>query len=70
MTGDGPRASHPNPDAPRAIQRRNGHLWHPCQAARRGYLHGYLRTGTEQGGVTPRFHGKRPLTCDIAGQRP
>ncbi|MGW1187195.1 DUF6087 family protein [Streptomyces sp. NPDC002559] len=27
MTGDGPRASHLNPDAPRAIQRWNGHLW-------------------------------------------
>ncbi|WP_030208313.1 DUF6087 family protein [Streptomyces bikiniensis] len=27
VTGDGPRASHLNPDAPRAIQRWNGHLW-------------------------------------------
>ncbi|MFF4869303.1 DUF6087 family protein [Streptomyces sp. NPDC000961] len=27
VNGDGPRASHLNPDAPRAIQRWNGHLW-------------------------------------------
>lgn len=27
VTGDGPRASHLNPDAPRAIQWWNGHLW-------------------------------------------
>lgn len=26
VTGDNPRASHLNPDAPRAIQRWNGHL--------------------------------------------
>ncbi|MET9347364.1 DUF6087 family protein [Streptomyces termitum] len=29
VTGPGPRASHLNPDAPRAIQRWNGHLWEP-----------------------------------------
>jgi hypothetical protein len=29
VTGDGPRASHLNPDAPRAIQRWNGHAWEP-----------------------------------------
>ncbi|WP_411076705.1 DUF6087 family protein [Streptomyces sp. cmx-10-25] len=29
VTGDGPRASRLNPDAPRAIQRWNGHLWEP-----------------------------------------
>ncbi|MFF4171789.1 DUF6087 family protein [Streptomyces sp. NPDC001744] len=29
VTGDGPRASHLHPDAPRAIQRWNGHLWEP-----------------------------------------
>ncbi|MFD4376427.1 DUF6087 family protein [Streptomyces sp. NPDC058486] len=29
VTGDGPRASHLNPEAPRAIQRWNGHLWEP-----------------------------------------
>ncbi|MEW2163796.1 DUF6087 family protein [Streptomyces sp. NPDC007084] len=29
VTGDGPRASHLNPGAPRAIQRWNGHLWEP-----------------------------------------
>ncbi|MFE2932558.1 DUF6087 family protein [Streptomyces sp. NPDC059278] len=28
-----PRASHPNPDAPRAIQRWNGHLWEPHGSA-------------------------------------
>ncbi|MEU7416901.1 DUF6087 family protein [Streptomyces antibioticus] len=27
--GDGPRASHLNPDAPRAIERWNGHAWEP-----------------------------------------
>ncbi|EFL34023.1 conserved hypothetical protein [Streptomyces viridochromogenes DSM 40736] len=27
MPGDGPRASHLNPDAPRAIERWNGHAW-------------------------------------------
>ncbi|MBT3149823.1 hypothetical protein HTV45_02655 [Streptomyces sp. CHD11] len=27
MPGDGPRASHLNPDAPRAIERWNGHTW-------------------------------------------
>lgn len=29
VTGDGPRASHLNPEAPRAIQRWNGHMWEP-----------------------------------------
>ncbi|WP_225821002.1 DUF6087 family protein [Streptomyces naphthomycinicus] len=29
LTGDGPRASHLNPDAPRAVQRWNGHMWEP-----------------------------------------
>jgi hypothetical protein len=29
MPGDGPRASHLNPDAPRAIERWNGHTWEP-----------------------------------------
>ncbi|MEV6834637.1 DUF6087 family protein [Streptomyces sp. NPDC051133] len=28
-SGDGPRASHLNPDAPRAIERWNGHVWEP-----------------------------------------
>ncbi|GGW33018.1 DUF6087 family protein [Streptomyces caelestis] len=27
VPGDGPRASHLNPDAPRAIERWNGHAW-------------------------------------------
>lgn len=27
--GDGPRASHLNPDVPRAIERWNGHMWEP-----------------------------------------
>ncbi|MCZ0970726.1 DUF6087 family protein [Streptomyces albulus] len=27
--GDGPRAAHLNPDAPRAIERWNGHTWEP-----------------------------------------
>ncbi|MEU0192998.1 DUF6087 family protein [Streptomyces afghaniensis] len=29
VPGDGPRASHLNPDAPRAIGRWNGHTWEP-----------------------------------------
>ncbi|OIJ96717.1 hypothetical protein BIV25_17325 [Streptomyces sp. MUSC 14] len=29
VSGDGPRASHLNPDAPRAIERWNGHMWEP-----------------------------------------
>ncbi|MER5515921.1 DUF6087 family protein [Streptomyces sp. NPDC002763] len=29
VPGDGPRASHLNPDAPRAIERWNGHAWEP-----------------------------------------
>jgi hypothetical protein len=29
VSGDGPRGSHLDPDAPRAIQRWNGHLWEP-----------------------------------------
>ncbi|MFF8013924.1 DUF6087 family protein [Streptomyces sp. NPDC007929] len=29
VTGDGPRASHVNPGAPRAIERWNGHTWEP-----------------------------------------
>jgi hypothetical protein len=29
VPGDGPRASHLNPDAPRAIERWNGHTWEP-----------------------------------------
>ncbi|MFJ9620755.1 DUF6087 family protein [Streptomyces sp. NPDC101181] len=29
VTGDGPRASHLNPDAPRVIQRWNGYAWEP-----------------------------------------
>ncbi|MFI6694711.1 DUF6087 family protein [Streptomyces sp. NPDC050433] len=28
-SGDGPKGSHLNPDAPRAIQRWNGHSWEP-----------------------------------------
>lgn len=27
VPGDGPRASHLNPDAPRAVERWNGHTW-------------------------------------------
>ena len=29
VSGDGPRASHLNPEAPRAIERWNGHAWEP-----------------------------------------
>ncbi|WFB07623.1 DUF6087 family protein [Streptomyces sp. LX-29] len=29
VTGDGPRGSHLNPDAPRAIERWNGYSWEP-----------------------------------------
>ncbi|MFF4040516.1 DUF6087 family protein [Streptomyces sp. NPDC001816] len=29
VSGDGPRASHLNPEAPRAIERWNGHMWEP-----------------------------------------
>ncbi|MFJ4704614.1 DUF6087 family protein [Streptomyces anulatus] len=29
VTGDGPKASHLNPEAPRAIQRWNGYAWEP-----------------------------------------
>ncbi|WP_236245252.1 DUF6087 family protein [Streptomyces sp. CC210A] len=29
VSGDGPRASHLHPDAPRAIERWNGHAWEP-----------------------------------------
>ncbi|MGW0945053.1 DUF6087 family protein [Streptomyces sp. NPDC002623] len=29
VSGDGPRGSHLNPDAPRAIERWNGHTWEP-----------------------------------------
>ncbi|MCX4822706.1 DUF6087 family protein [Streptomyces sp. NBC_01142] len=29
VTGDSPQGSHLNPDAPRAIQRWNGHMWEP-----------------------------------------
>ncbi|WP_031069459.1 DUF6087 family protein [Streptomyces sp. NRRL S-118] len=29
VPGGGPRGSHLNPDAPRAIQRWNGHMWEP-----------------------------------------
>lgn len=29
VPGGGPRASHLNPDAPRAIERWNGHTWEP-----------------------------------------
>jgi hypothetical protein len=29
VPGDGPRASHLHPDAPRAIERWNGHTWEP-----------------------------------------
>ncbi|MFD9030541.1 hypothetical protein ACFVZW_05155, partial [Streptomyces sp. NPDC059567] len=47
------------------------------QAAQRGYLHGYLRSREVRfepvrNGVRrrPRFHEKRPLTCNIAGPGP
>ncbi|WP_236240305.1 DUF6087 family protein [Streptomyces sp. CC228A] len=33
VSGDGPRASHLNPDAPRAIERWNGHVWEPYALA-------------------------------------
>ncbi|GHH95013.1 DUF6087 family protein [Streptomyces capillispiralis] len=29
VSGEGPRGAHLNPDAPRAIQRWNGHMWEP-----------------------------------------
>lgn len=29
VSGDGPKGSHLNPDAPRVIQRWNGHVWEP-----------------------------------------
>jgi hypothetical protein len=29
VSGDGPRGSHLNPDAPRAIERWNGYTWEP-----------------------------------------
>ncbi|MFE1770579.1 DUF6087 family protein [Streptomyces sp. NPDC059008] len=29
VTGEGPKGSHLNPDAPRAIQRWNGYSWEP-----------------------------------------
>jgi hypothetical protein len=29
VTGDGPQGSHLNPEAPRAIERWNGHAWEP-----------------------------------------
>jgi hypothetical protein len=29
VSGDGPKGSHVNPDAPRAIERWNGHAWEP-----------------------------------------
>ncbi|MEW2303813.1 DUF6087 family protein [Streptomyces sp. NPDC006655] len=29
VSGDGPKTSHLNPDAPRAIERWNGHTWEP-----------------------------------------
>ncbi|WP_225101869.1 DUF6087 family protein [Streptomyces sp. CoH27] len=29
VTGGSPQGSHLNPDAPRAIQRWNGHMWEP-----------------------------------------
>ncbi|MCC2278850.1 DUF6087 family protein [Streptomyces sp. ET3-23] len=29
VSGDGPKGSHLNPDAPRAIERWNGHAWEP-----------------------------------------
>ncbi|MGW0880439.1 DUF6087 family protein [Streptomyces sp. NPDC002671] len=29
VSGDGPRGSHLKPDAPRVIQRWNGHMWEP-----------------------------------------
>lgn len=29
VTGDGPKGSHLNPDAPRVIQRWNGYAWEP-----------------------------------------
>jgi hypothetical protein len=29
VSGDGPSGSHLNPDAPRAVQRWNGHTWEP-----------------------------------------
>ncbi|MEW2066181.1 DUF6087 family protein [Streptomyces sp. NPDC007346] len=33
VSGDGPKASHLNPDAPRAIQRWNGYTWEPYGTA-------------------------------------
>ncbi|GAB2720260.1 DUF6087 family protein [Kitasatospora kifunensis] len=29
VTGDGPKGAHVNPNAPRVIERWNGHLWEP-----------------------------------------
>ncbi|MDN3296332.1 DUF6087 family protein [Streptomyces ficellus] len=33
VSGDGPKGSHLNPDAPRAIERWNGHAWEPYTLA-------------------------------------
>ncbi|WP_328473424.1 DUF6087 family protein [Streptomyces sp. NBC_00448] len=33
LPGDGPRAGHVNPEAPRLIQRWNGHTWEPHAVA-------------------------------------
>ncbi|XKK59209.1 DUF6087 family protein [Streptomyces sp. ARC32] len=52
VTGDGPRGTHLAPDAPRVIQRWNGHVWEPHGfaanlAEARRVLHPGTGTGTD-----------------------
>ncbi|MCI4143880.1 MULTISPECIES: DUF6087 family protein [Streptomyces] len=71
VTGDGPRASHLNPDAPRAIQRWNGHLWEPHGFAENlAEARRVLFPETEAAALTPRrHHGSAPGRADIGGPR-
>ncbi|MFD3813597.1 DUF6087 family protein [Streptomyces rubiginosohelvolus] len=55
VTGDGPKASHLNPDVPRAIQRWNGYAWEP---------HGTAATLAEaQRIVYPRVEEQLPVAA-------
>ncbi|MFD9477979.1 DUF6087 family protein [Streptomyces nojiriensis] len=64
-SGDGPKGAHLNPDAPRAIERWNGHAWEPhgfasnlAEAKRIQYPEANLPAPTAGPGRQPLAPGK------------
>ncbi|MCY0923299.1 MULTISPECIES: DUF6087 family protein [Streptomyces] len=59
-SGDNPKGSHINPDAPRAIERWNGHVWE---------LHGFaLNLAEAKFALHPEANAPTTPTADPVGQ--